>query len=62
MKAFFCEKVYEKQGMKTFGYFVKYYNELDIIGLVEGIGKMQKVYRDRGLNMFKYAVSLPRLA
>ena len=57
-----CEKVYEEQNMKNFGDFVKYYNDLDVIGLVEGIQKMQKVYIDQKLDMFKDAVSLPKLA
>ena len=56
-----CEKVFKEQGMKTFGDFVKYYNNHDVIGMVEGIEKMQKVYRDQRLDMFKDAVSLPRL-
>ena len=57
-----CEKVYEEQGMKTFGDFVKYYNDLDVIGLVQGIEKMHKVYSDQKLDMFKDAISLPKLA
>ena len=51
-----------KKDLKTFDDYVKYYNDLDAIGLVEGMVKMQKVYRDQGLDMFKDAVSLPRLA
>ena len=48
--------------MKKSGDFLKYHNDLDVIGLVEGIDKMQKDYSDQGLDMFKDAVSLPKLA
>ena len=56
-----CEKVWKEQNMKNFGDWVAYYNNLDVSGLVEEIVKMSKIYQDQGLNMFKDAVSLPKL-
>ena len=56
-----CEQEWKNRGMQNFGDFVKYYNNLDVLGLVEGIVKMSRVYQDEGLNMFKDAVSLPKL-
>ena len=56
-----CEQEWKNQGMQNFGDFVKYYNDLDVLGLVEGIVKMNRVYQEEGLNMFKDAVSLPKL-
>ena len=38
-----------------------YYNNLDVIGLVEGIGKMSQIDKNQRLNMFKDAASLPKL-
>ena len=56
-----CERVWKEQNMQNFGDFVKFYNDLDVLGLVEGIVKMSKIYQNQGLNMFKDAVSLPKL-
>ena len=47
--------------MQNFSDFVKYYNDLDVCGLVTGIEKMIQIYHKQGLNMFKDAVSLPKL-
>ena len=47
--------------MQEFGDYVKYYNNLDVTGLVEGIEKMIKVKIADRLDMFKDSVSLPGL-
>ena len=47
--------------MKCFGDYVKYYNNLDVTGLVEGIEKMISIKISDGLDMFKDSVSLPGL-
>ncbi len=56
-----CEKEWIEQGMQNFGDFVEFYNNGDVIGLVEGIVKLSKIYKDQKLDMFKQAVSLPKL-
>ena len=43
--------------MQRFGDYVKYYNDLDVSGLVEGIEKMIAVKIDERLDMFKDSVS-----
>ena len=35
-----CQQVWKEGDMKCFGDYVKYYNNLDVSGLVEGIEKM----------------------
>ena len=57
-----CHNEYRRLGMKKFGDYVKYYNNLDFTGMVEGLEKMAKIYEDHGLVMLKDAVSLPRLS
>ena len=57
-----CHNEYRRLGMKKFGDYVKYYNNLDVTGMVEGLEKMAKIYEDHGLVMLKDAVSLPRLS
>ena len=47
--------------MKCFGDYVKYYNDLDVIGLVQGIEKMIDIKITEGMDMFKDSVSLPGL-
>ena len=48
-------------GMTKFADFVKFYNNLDVIGLVEGIEKMLLINEKKQLNVFKDSVSLPGL-
>ena len=53
-----CEKEWKLQNVQNLGDFVKYYDDLDVIGLVKGIEKMSKIYHDQGLTIFKKAVNL----
>ena len=56
-----CWKVWHENGMKTFGDFVKYYNDLDVIGFVEAVEKVIANERENGLDIFKESISLPGL-
>ena len=56
-----CWREWHKQGMKTFADYLKYYNDGDVIGLVEGIEKMSKIKFEQGLDVFKESVSLASL-
>ena len=47
--------------MKTSCDYVRFYNNHDVIGLVEGIGKMIKIENSNKLDVFKESCSLPRL-
>ena len=48
-----CQDVWKEQNMKTFGDFVKYYNNLDVIGLVDGVQKLMKVKELKKQDIFK---------
>ena len=41
---------------------LRWYNNCDVIPMVVAINKMLVFYRDKGLDMFKDAISLPGLA
>ena len=57
-----CLNVFKRENMKTFRDYVRYYNNHDVIGLVQGIEKMMAVNINNKIDMFKDAVSLPGLA
>ena len=46
---------------KTFGDYVRLYNNLDVVGLIQVIEEMLKIERENKLDPFKEAVSLPGL-
>ena len=56
-----CIKEWQEQNMKTFGDYVRFYNNHDVIGLVEGIGKMIEIENSNKLDVFKESCRLPGL-
>lgn len=48
--------------MQSFCDFLIYYNNLDVGPFVEAVTKMCVPYQDRGVDMFKDAVSVPGIA
>ena len=54
-----CERVFQERGMQTFGYWLEYYNNLDVTPFLETIEKMKAFYTNIGVDIFKDAVSLP---
>lgn len=58
----YCVRVWEENNMKTMKDFLQWYNNCDVIPMVEALDKMFVFYRDKGLDMFKDAISLPGLA
>jgi hypothetical protein len=58
----YCIDVWNENGMKTMKDFLRWYNNCDVIPMVEAIDKMFAFYRAKGLDMFKDAISLPGLA
>ena len=58
----YCLQVWNDNKMKTMKDFLKWYNNGDVIPMVEAINKMFEFYRAKGLDMFKDAISLPGLA
>ena len=45
-------------GWESFKQYVKFYNDLDVTGMTEAVGKMHVVYKEKNLDIFKDAVSL----
>jgi G:T-mismatch repair DNA endonuclease (very short patch repair protein) len=48
--------------MSTFKDFLVWYNNLDVVPFVEAIQRQSAVYREKGIDMLKDAISLPGLA
>lgn len=57
-----CQRAWEEEEMSTFADFVRWYNNLDVVPFVEALEKQASVYRQKGIDMLKSAVSLPGLA
>ena len=51
-----CLQVWKDNKMKTMKDFLKWYNNGDVIPMVEAINKMFEFYRAKGLDMFKDAI------
>ena len=54
-----CQRIFQERGMKTFGDWLKYYNNLDVAPFLEALQKMKAFYTNLGVDIFKDAVSLP---
>ena len=54
-----CTNIWTREGIKTFGDYVKYYNNVDVIGFVEVVENIMVNERDNKLDMFKESISLP---
>ena len=54
-----CKRVFQERGMKTFGDWLEYYNNLDVTAFLETLEKIKAFYTKLGIDIFKDAVSLP---
>ena len=54
-----CQRIFKERGMRTFGDWLKYYNNLDVAPFLEALQKMKEFYTSLGVDIFKDAVSLP---
>ena len=54
-----CHRIFRERGMKTFGDWLEYYNNLDVAPFLEALQKMKAFYFSPGVDIFKDAVSLP---
>ena len=54
-----CKRVFQEQGIKTFGDWLQYYNNLDVTPFLEALEKMKAFYTNIDVDIFKDAVSLP---
>ena len=57
-----ANKLFNKHNFKNMFDCLEYYNNCDVIPMVEAINKMFEFYRAKKLDMFKDAISLPGLA
>ena len=54
-----CQRIVQERGMRTFGDWLEYYNNLDVALFLEALQKMKEFYTNLGVDIFKDAVSLP---
>ncbi|KAK3727765.1 hypothetical protein QZH41_016414 [Actinostola sp. cb2023] len=57
-----CKKLFQELGHKTLADWLRYYNDLDVGPFVEVLVRMRGFYSDRGVDIFKDAVSLPEVS
>jgi hypothetical protein len=57
-----CSRVWRDNEMKRFEHFLVWYNNLDVVPLLEAVGKQCAIYEAKGIDMLKDAISLPGLA
>ena len=55
----FCQDIWESHHMTTFKDFLIWYNNMDVKPFLQAIHNMFTFYRERGVDPFKDAVSLP---
>ena len=58
----YCQKVWRERGMTTFRDFLVWYNDLDVGPFVTAVERLQKFYFDKGIDVFKTAMSVPGIA
>lgn len=58
----FCRTVWREKNMRTFRDFLEWYNNLDVKPFVEAVEKMQTFYFEKGIGVFKTAISVPGIA
>lgn len=57
-----CHSAWCDESMATFKDIVMWYNNLDVVPLLEVVDKQSRVYAVKGINMFEDTISLPGLA
>ncbi len=57
-----CKQVWSELAMTTFRDFLVWYNNLDVAPFVVAIQRLQKFYFDKGIDVFKTAISVPGIA
>ena len=58
----YLHRVWQEEGMETFKDFLEWYNNKDVAPFVQAVQKLQQFYFDRGIDVFKNAVSVPGIA
>ena len=55
-------KIWDENQMRTFRDYLEYYNNLDVVPMVEGIEKFKMYFTQRGIDIFKECISVPGAA
>ena len=58
----YCQQIWRDLEMTTFRDFLVWYNNLDVLPFVEAVEKFQQFYFDKGIDVFKSAISVPGIA
>lgn len=58
----YCEKVWRDHQMRTFRDFLVWYNNLDVEPFVKAVENFQQFYFEKGIDVFKTAISVPGIA
>ena len=58
----YLQETWKKNGMTVFKYFLKWYNNKDVVPTLEAMPKMIQFYRNKGIDMLKLGCTLPNLA
>ena len=56
------KKIFKGKGMQTFADWLRYYNDLNVVPGIEALEKMRVFYTAKGIEIFKYPVSLPGMS
>ena len=56
-----CQRVWEDNDMKTMKEYLVWYNNKDVVPMLDAIKKMLRFYTNRHIDMFKDGISVPRL-
>jgi hypothetical protein len=57
----FCQRMWVERRMRTFKDFLEWYNNLNVEPFVTVVERLRGYYFERGIDMFKISVSVPRL-
>ena len=58
----YCQHIWQDHRMTTFRDFLVWYNNLDVAPFVAAVGNFQKFYFQKGVDVFKTAISVPGIA
>lgn len=56
------QNIWDANNMKTFKDWLEWYNLLDVAPFVEGVERMQLFYKEKNIDLFKVAISVPGIA
>jgi G:T-mismatch repair DNA endonuclease (very short patch repair protein) len=57
-----CERIWDENGMKSMKDFLIWYNNKDVVPFLEAIEAQTKIYKEKGIDLLKSAISLPGAA